>query len=164
MDGSDIYAKTELGARELKERHLHLPLPLRSVLIMVDGNRTVADVLEKARALRLDEKALETLAVNGLIAPKFAVPSAAANETIDPVRSDDEIERYRIVQRMISDAINSHLGLRGYALMMRLQKAADMRDLHALLRDFATVLVKRVGIDGATPIVSEIENRIVPRQ
>ena len=50
MHSSDIYTKTELGVRELRERHLNLPLPLRSLLIMIDGNRTVANVLEKARA------------------------------------------------------------------------------------------------------------------
>jgi hypothetical protein len=164
MQSSDIYAKTELGARELRERHLNLPLPLRSLLILIDGNRTVADVLEKARALRLDNKAFETLAVQGLVAPKFSAPSAAASHTTEPQRSEDEVERYLRAQQMMSDAINSHLGFRGYGLMMRLQKAASLHDLHDLLRDFATVLVKRMGIDRATPIVSEIEQQIITRQ
>ena len=48
--------------------------------------------------------------------------------------------------------------------MMRLQKAANLRVLYDLLRDFATVLVKRIGIDGAMPIVSEIERQLLPRQ
>jgi hypothetical protein len=47
---------------------------------------------------------------------------------------------------------------------MRLQKAANLRELHDLLRDFAAVLVKRIGIERATPIVSEIEQKIIPRQ
>ena len=164
MDSSDIYAKTELGVRELRERHLSLPLSLRSLLIMVDGNRTVADVLEKARALRLNDKAFETLAVQGLIAPKFSSPNGAASDTTEPQRSEADVQRYLRAQQMMSDAINSHLGFRGYGLMMRLQKAADLHDLHDLLRDVAAVLVKRMGIDGATPIVSEIEHQIIPRQ
>ena len=77
MRSSDIYAKTELGVRELKQHDRNLPLPLRSLLIMIDGNRTVADVLDKARALRLDDNAFETLTLQGLIAPKFSVPGAA---------------------------------------------------------------------------------------
>ena len=52
MDPSEIYAKTELGLRELKERTLNLPLTLRSLLILIDGNCTVAQVLAKARALQ----------------------------------------------------------------------------------------------------------------
>jgi len=164
MDSGDIYIKTELAQRELKERHLNLPLPLRSLLIMVDGNRTVADVLDKARALKLDEKAFDTLVLQGLIAPKFSAPSTAANETMEAQRSEDEVERYMRAQRMMSDAINKHLGFRGYGLMMRLQKASTLRDLHQLLRDVAAALVKRMGVEAATPIVSEIEHHIVPRQ
>jgi len=42
LNPGEIYAKTDEGVRELKERKLNLPIALRSVLIMVDGNRTVA--------------------------------------------------------------------------------------------------------------------------
>ena len=164
MRSSDIYAKTELGVRELKQHDRNLPLPLRSLLIMIDGNRTVADVLDKARALRLDDNAFETLTLQGLIAPKFSVPGAASNSTAEPQRSEDEVERYLRAQQMMSDAINGHLGFRGYGLMMRLQKAANLHELHDLPRDFAAVLVKRMGIEGATPIVSEIEYQIITRQ
>ncbi len=44
MNRGEIYAKTEEGVRELKERKRNLPIALRSLLIMVDGNRTVAEV------------------------------------------------------------------------------------------------------------------------
>ena len=164
MEMQEIFAKTELGLRELKERQLNLPLPLRSLLIMIDGQRTVADVLNKTRALGLDERAIEKLAVDGLIAPKFAARTDAASDAVEPQRSEDEVERYLRAQQMISDAINRHLGFRGYGLMMRLQKAGNLRDLHELLRDFASTLVKRVGVEAATPIISAIESLIVVRQ
>lgn len=164
MDRSEIFAKTELGIRELKERQLNLPLPLRSLLIMIDGQRTVGDVLERTRALGLDDEALEKLVTDGLIAPKFSSRTELANDAAEPVRSEDEVERYLRVQQMMSDAINGHLGFRGYGLMMRLQKAASLRDLHELLRDLAAALVKRVGVESATPVISEIESLIVVRQ
>jgi len=164
MDRSEIFAKTELGVRELKERQLNLPLPLRSLLIMIDGQRTVGDVLDRTRALGLDDKALEKLITDGLIAPKFSARAEVASEAAEPVRSEDEVERYLRVQQMMSDAINGHLGFRGYGLMMRLQKAASLRDLHELLRDLAAALVKRVGVESATPVISEIESLIVVRQ
>jgi len=160
----EIFAKTERGIRELKERQLNLPLPLRSLLIMIDGQRTVADVLDKTRALGLDERAIEKLAVDGLIAPKFAARTDAPSDRVEPQRSEDEVERYLRAQQMMSDAINGHLGLRGYGMMMRLQKAGNLRDLHELLRDLASALVKRIGVESATPIISEIESHIVIRQ
>ncbi len=61
---------------------------------------------------------------------------------------------------MMNDAISAHLGFRGYGLMMRLQRTANVRDLHDLLPDFAKALVKRLGIEPATPIVSPIERVI----
>ena len=64
-------------------------------------------------------------------------------------------------QKRLSDLLNEHLGFRGYLLMMRLQRAENLRDLHDLLPDVAKALVKRIGIEAATPIVSELERLIV---
>jgi hypothetical protein len=161
MDSAAIYAKTELGLREIKERNLNLPVPMRGLLIMIDGSRTVADVLEKVKVLRLDSSALEALEVGGLIARKFSAPSVASNDEDVAPRSDDEVKHFLRAQQRVSDAINEHLGLRGYTLMLRLQRTANLRDLHDLLRDFAAALVRRVGMDKATPIVSAIEDAVV---
>ncbi|MDQ2918140.1 MAG: hypothetical protein ABI316_10810 [Casimicrobiaceae bacterium] len=162
MDPAEIYAKTERGLRELKERTLNLPITLRGLLILIDGNRTVAEVLVKARALKLDQRAMTALERGGLIAKRFSAPSAApmAASVVQSQPSQDEVARYLQAQQMLSDAINAHLGFRGYGLMMRLQKTANARDLHDLLPDFAKALVKRVGIEPATPIVSSIERLI----
>ena len=162
MDPSEIYGKTELGVAELRERRLNLPVTLRSLLILVDGNRTVAEVLDKARALRLDERALTALERGGLVAKRFSAPSLAQNPAgAQNVRSEDEVQRYMQAQQMMSDAINAHLGFRGYGLMMRLQKTGNVRDLHDLLPDFAKALVKRIGMGPATPIVGAIERLII---
>ena len=164
MDTTEIYAKTELGLQELRERKLNLPVTLRSLLILIDGNRTVGEVLEKARALRLDERALTALERGGLIAKRFSAPSVAeGTEAVPSARSEDEVQRYLQAQQLLSDAINRHLGFRGYGLMMRLQKTANIRDLHDMLPDFAKALVKRIGMGPATPIVEAIE-RLIARQ
>lgn len=162
MDPSEIYAKTELGLTELRDRKLNLPITLRGLLILIDGNRTVAEVLVKARALKMDERAMTALERGGLIAKRFSAPSVAQGDaaTAPPARSEDEVARYMQAQQMMNDAINAHLGFRGYGLMMRLQKTANIRDLHDLLPEFAKALVKRLGIEPATPIVSSIERLI----
>jgi hypothetical protein len=160
MNPEEIYAKTEEGLRELKERTHNLPVMLRSLLIMVDGNRTVAEVLERARAVRADAAALATLERVGLIAKRFSAPSAAETEVAAAPRSEDEVKRFMTAQQRISDAINSHLGFRGYLMMMRLQRAENLRDLRDFLPDFAQALVKRIGPANAGQIVSGIERLI----
>ncbi len=162
MNQGEIYAKTEEGALELKERKLNLPVALRSLLIMVDGNRTVAEVLERARVLRVDVSALVTLERAGLIAKRFSAPSSTESTADVPaVRSESEVERFLSAQQKMSDAINEHLGFRGYMLMMRLQRAGNLRDLRDMLPDFAKAIVKRIGMEAATPIVSDLEQLIV---
>ncbi len=46
-------------------------------------------------------------------------------------------------------------------MMMRLQRAENLRDLHDLLPDVARALIKRIGLEAATPIVSGLERLIV---
>jgi len=163
MHPGEIYAKTEAGVLELKERKLNLPIALRSLLIMVDGNRTVADVLDRAQALRVDASAFATLERAGLIAKRFSAPSAAESDAQPETRSQDDVERFIAAQRKLSDLMNEHLGFRGYLLMMRLQRAENLRDLHDFLPEFAQALVKRIGIDAAAPIVAELERLILAR-
>jgi hypothetical protein len=163
MHPGEIYAKTEDGVREVKERKLSLPIALRSLLIMIDGKLTVGEVLERARALRVDQDALGELERSGLIAKRFSAPSVAEAEATSPPRSEDEAQRFVAAQRKLSDLINQNLGLRGYLLVMRLERASNLRDLHDLLPDVAKALVKRVGMEAATPMVAELEQLIAVR-
>jgi hypothetical protein len=94
VNQGQIYAKTEEGVRELKERKRSLPIALRSVLIMVAGNRTVAEVLERARALRVDVAAVATLERAGPIAKRFRVPSAADPEAASAPRTESDISNF----------------------------------------------------------------------
>jgi len=163
MQPGEIYAKTEEGMRELKERKRNLPVALRTLLIMVDGNRTVAEVLERSRTLRVDIDAFSLLERNGLIAKRFSAPSSVEAPASAESPTDSEVKRFLKGQERMSDAITEHLGLRGYLMMLRLQRAGNVRDLRDLLPDFAQALVKRVGVDAATPIVTELERIIVHR-
>jgi hypothetical protein len=163
MHPGEIYAKTEEGLREVKERKLNLPIALRSLLIMIDGKATVAEVLERARALRVDADSMAALERAGLIAKRFSAPSVADAAPAATPRSQDEAQRFVAAQRKLSDLINEHLGIRGYLLIMRLERASNLRDLHDLLPDVAKALVKRIGVERATPLVTELEQLIVVR-
>ena len=46
-------------------------------------------------------------------------------------------------------------------MMMRLQRAENLRDLHDFLPDFAQALVKRIGMAAAGSIVARLERLIV---
>lgn len=159
MNLDDIYSKTEKGGQELKNRQMNLPVQLRSVLIMVDGQHTVAQTLARAHALAVGPDVFEQLEKLGLIERRFGARSDDETDTAAP-RSENDVQRFLDIKNEVNNAISTRLGLRGYGLMLRLQRAGNLRDLHDLLPDFAQALVKRIGINDATPIVESIEQQL----
>lgn len=161
MNLDEIYVKTEKGTQELAERKLGLAIDVRRLLILVDGKHTVAQILARGRAFHADAAAFEDLERAGLVARLFSARSTTQAESGPVERSADEVQTFLAAQKALSDAINDNLGFRGYLLMMRLQKAENLRDLHEMLPEFAQSLVKRKGIEAATPVVSALEQMIV---
>ena len=64
-----IYRKTEAGREEIGHRTRKLPPQLRTVLLMVDGQRTLAELRQVAAGVKAPEDALERLLAEGLIEP-----------------------------------------------------------------------------------------------
>jgi hypothetical protein len=87
-------------------------------------------------------------------------PVAAAAPPANAEIVDDAAQRYRHARQMIADAIDSHVGEPGQPMLERLERTSCVHDLHDLLPDFAKALVKRVGLEPATPIISSIERLI----
>jgi hypothetical protein len=157
----DIYSKTERGLDELRTRQMNLPVQLRSVLIMIDGQHTVAQTLARAQALSVGPDVFSQLEKLALIEKRFGARSNAESGDAPAARSQDDVQRFLELQKAMNAAISQHLGIRGYGLMLRLQRAGNLRDLHDLLPDLAQALVKRIGINAATPIVDGIEQMLV---
>ncbi|WP_374013399.1 hypothetical protein [Pseudoxanthomonas koreensis] len=67
-----IYRKTDAGREEIRDRTRRLPPPLRTVLLMVDGQRTLPELRAVAAGVRAAEDVLDQLLAQGLIEP---VPS-----------------------------------------------------------------------------------------
>jgi hypothetical protein len=78
MKDGELYFKTEAGKREIQDRALRLPAALRSILLMVDGQRDQAQLRELMAGLRAPDDAIEQLVVKGLIQRGDGVASAAA--------------------------------------------------------------------------------------
>ncbi len=161
MNLDEIFVKTELGTKELAERKMGLAIDVRRLLILVDGKHTVAQILARGRAFHADAAAFGDLERAGLIERLFSARSTEQVQAGPVERSADEVQRFMAAQRALSNAINEHLGIRGYGFILRLQKTGNLRDLHELLPDFAQALVKRKGMEAATPIVTALEQMIV---
>jgi hypothetical protein len=80
LDRAAVLAKTPRGLEEVKSRTYGVPQKLRTLLIMADGNATVADILGRFPGIAEIEPNLETLVSQGFIEAKGGgSPVAAAS-------------------------------------------------------------------------------------
>ncbi|MDP3843073.1 MAG: hypothetical protein Q8Q81_10855 [Oxalobacteraceae bacterium] len=62
-----IFDKTQKGREEIVTRKYRLAQRLRALLVMIDGQHSSADLLEKVSGLGLDEHSIQELHDNGYI-------------------------------------------------------------------------------------------------
>jgi hypothetical protein len=141
MDKQLIFFKTEQGREALTSRPAGLGPRLRSLLIMVDGKRSVAefDKLLGADAAPL----LEQLAAQGWVeseaaAPGAAVLNGAAGAPVGvPVLTDavpaTPALPFADARRLMVRFVNDQLGPMGEPLAMRIEGCKTPADLQAIL-------------------------------
>ena len=75
MLDTDILVKTEAGREEIRSRTLGLPMSVRAILLMVDGQRPVASMRALIAGSKAPADVLETLIAQGLIEPRGGNPA-----------------------------------------------------------------------------------------
>lgn len=81
MNDSETFVKTALGLDEVRNRALKLPQRLRTMLIMVDGTRTVAQLRQAQLTLGAPDDFLQNLLALGLVVSDMAPAKFAAGDT-----------------------------------------------------------------------------------
>ncbi len=151
-------AKTEQGRAEIESRSRRLAGGLRSLLLLVDGRRTVAELQELARRLNAPDDALQQLLSLELISGETAQAQAStaepANEPAAPRESD--VNRYTILHALMTDLVREKLGVRGYFLQLKLERAQDDAALEALLPELRAALAKKTSPQGAASSIARI--------
>ncbi|HRP75673.1 MAG TPA: hypothetical protein PKZ27_08745 [Rhodocyclaceae bacterium] len=111
MEPTTVYAKTEVGHEEISSRTRRLPARVRTMLIMVDGRRSVGELLNNSPVPAESHAHLETLVEGGFIAPVGVVgggvaPAATtAAVSVAPPPAGDLDEAKRVVSRMLMEMI-----------------------------------------------------------
>ncbi|KAF1703892.1 MULTISPECIES: hypothetical protein [Pseudoxanthomonas] len=169
-----IYRKTDAGRDEIRDRGRRLSPPLRTVLLMVDGQRTLAQLREVMAGMKAPADALEALLADGLIEavpsgfdpaglmgaigpraasrpPSVVLAEAAANAAAPaPVAgsaaaADTGSGAYLYLYERMSEAVRAHLGLRGYFLQLKVERCTDIASLQALLPELRAAVAKAKG-------------------
>jgi hypothetical protein len=173
MNDNQVYVKTTLGSEELKSRARRLPSRVRTMLIMVDGMQSLAQLNAAAASIGAPDACMTFLLEQGLIqakpkpAPRVPAGSAVATHADQAVDIPIELEateltdaaRYLAAQKLMNDSAVDALGLRAFFFTLKLERAFTCEDLRAALPDFGKALAK--GKDPAAAALIEARVRVL---
>jgi hypothetical protein len=127
-----ILTKTDAGMRVLKDRSVPLTARQRAAFILVDGRKTVEELLAATRAAGVTREDVERLMELGLVQkPTFA--QAAVNAAkLEAKRTARSLEDRYEEAWPIASMLTSNLGLRGYRLNVAVEQATNYMDLLAI--------------------------------
>ena len=129
-----IIGKTLEGQRVLKDRSVPLTPHQRAAFVLVDGKRSLDDVLAATAAAGVTRADVDKLIELGLVSEvsKAATMARANAEKLQAKRSGQTPEQRYEEAHPIALMLTSHLGLRGYRLNLAVTYAKDYMELLAL--------------------------------
>jgi hypothetical protein len=149
MDANTRYQKTRKGEEEIKNRQLKLPQKLRTMLILIDGTKTLAQLNESAAQLGAGADFASVLEGQGLI----AAASGGAAAPAPAQGGGGELERLSSAKRFMNDTEVNALGMRSFFFVLKLEKCGTRTDLAELLGDYGKAIEKGAGEEEARVLV-----------
>ena len=161
---NSIFDKTDKGREEIATRKYQLPSRLRTLLVLIDGKQSTADLLKKVAGLGLSDESITELRENGFIqAVVAAVPAEPALAIVEeaPPRPADAIlpegeNQFQAIYHFYTETIKSTIGLRGYALQLKVEKAASIEEFRELRQPYLEAVLKSKGNE----IARSLRNRL----
>lgn len=184
-----VYDKTDKGREEIATRRYQLAPRLRTLLVIVDGKQSEDDLLKKTAGLGLNQQSINDLIDQQFIAvaaaPAATVPATSpATETgrenpavITAVESGpdsvlglgkdsdaalDDADRFQAVYNFFNETIKSTLGLRGFTLQMKVERAASLEDFRDLRRPYLEAVQKTKGNEMARSLRHRLDQLLYP--
>lgn len=165
---ASIYQKTDKGQEEIRTRAYHLDQKHRALLLMVNGEKTCDEILIQLAPLGMNQAVFEELEHAGYIrshgvgaTPAKSEPASALDAPAAPAPnatpSERGVEGYQRLYRFYTETISRYLGLRGYLLEMKVEKAGNVADLVALRDTLKAALAKARGEPEAANVIAQLD-------
>jgi hypothetical protein len=144
-----VFFKTDAGKQEILERSRKVASGVRSILLMVDGQRNETELTELMASLHAPPDTLQQLLGLGLIvaarqdelvaeaSASSKRPSLSAGMSSSPPAVG---EKYLALYALMTDSIRAHLGLKGYFMQLKVERCTDLDALQSLLPEMANAL------------------------
>jgi hypothetical protein len=165
---TSIYDKTAKGKEEIATRKYQLSTRLRTLLVLVDGRRSAEELLHHVAGIGLREDALAELLEHGHIAP--ATEEAAISETAtseaeampaapatDAPQPPWQIAQFQSLYDFYNETIKNTIGLRGFTLQLKVEKACSVDDLRQLRQPYIEAVQKARGGETAAALARKLD-------
>jgi hypothetical protein len=153
-----IYRKTAKGTEAIANRQSGLGPRHRSLLIMIDGKRSVAELAPVGSALGDVADLIQALQAEGLIeAVNAAAPAAAGAPGAEAAEAPPRVTLSQ-AQRHAVRLLNDLLGPGGADLCMRVESTRSAQEFRAVLKRAEQVVRDGLGARKAERFIEEMES------
>ena len=158
-----FYDKTNKGREEIASRAYHLSPKLRPLLVMIDGKHSGEELIRRLATIGLNATHLEELISAGFIerirqdvtskaqgtSAKQEVPMTSdmasridqsSTPVVESSSEKGEIVTLTTVRQFFTDSIKANLGLRGFTLQLKVERADSIDDFKKIGEDFIETL------------------------
>ncbi|WP_338844419.1 hypothetical protein V8J88_12275 [Massilia sp. W12] len=176
METNAIFDKSDKGREEIVTRQHRLAPRLRSLLVLVDGRKNAAEILQQVAGLGLNQASLDELYEAGFIEPAAGAsalppplpsPSLApqAQHIAPPAPKPESAapegligaEQLLALQSFLSTTIKNTLGLRGFTLQLKAERAASLQDFRELRKTYIDAITKSKGKEMAQALADKFD-------
>ena len=170
-----ILDKTDKGREEIATRKYQLAPRLRTLLLLADGKQRTETLLAKVIGLGLSEENIKELIANGFIqviadpsvvdaAPASSAPAveAAPPEAANQAPASQGIlaegeTQFSALYHFYTETIKSTIGLRGYGLQLKVERASNIDDFRDLRRPYLEAVLKAKGKEMARSLRDRLD-------
>jgi hypothetical protein len=168
---TSIYDKTAKGREEIATRKYQLAPRLRTLLVLVDGHKAEEELLRNVAGLGLTATAIAELLAQEFIVLTTSYASMAEPEAVAvqpevqtapqpeavSMPTPSQVEQFQSVYDFYNKTIKSTIGLRGFTLQLKVEKAATIDDLRELRDAYFEAVQKAKGGDVATTLAWQLD-------
>jgi len=155
-----IFDKTEKGREEIATRKFQLAPKMRTLLVMIDGKQSADELLQKIGGLGFTPESLTDLMTNGFI-QQIAVIEPAAAPAPEPIPAPapaaSKAQQFQALYHFYTETIKNTMGLRGYGLQLKVEKAASVDELRALRELYLEAVLKAKGHEMAQSLRGRLD-------
>jgi hypothetical protein len=152
------YQKTDAGRDEIRARALDLPRPARTLLVVIDANKTGDEWLGLVNGVSAPD--LQRLLELGLIAPVVAAaPAAPAGQPARGPSVEEALAQlsYRELYDKLTAEARARLGLiKGYRMVLEIEKCSGADEIRALAMRFVEEIRAAQGDKAARDFVRSL--------